>query len=207
MRKCDLSTCTVSDLAAINLKTVKFQLIKLLAEREDQITWMVRLGESNKVVLIKAFLDAARRDHEARCYRRLRSAQGVFVPKLLRAVCRPPWPQDDRRHALMLSWIGPLWRLDCRPLSAGELLAVRGDVLRMHALGVVHRDLWPRNLVRDGAGKVFVVDFDMARVAPMTPCVDGAFEEECALERDMLRGQIQSAESLEDQAGRAREAV
>ena len=45
VRKCDLSTCTVSDLAAINLKNVRFHLIKLLAEREDQITWMVRLGE------------------------------------------------------------------------------------------------------------------------------------------------------------------
>ena len=107
----------------------------------------------------------------------------------------------------MLSWIGPLWRLDCAALSASELLAVQDDVLRMHALGVVHRDLWSRNLVRDGAGKVFIVDFDMALVAPMTPCGDGAFEEECTLERETLREQIQSAESLEDQAGRAREAV
>ena len=96
----------------------------------------------------------------------------------------------------MLSWVGPLWRLDCRPLSAGELLAVRGDALRMHALGVVHRDLWPRNLVRDGAGRVFIVDFDRARVAPV-PCGEGAFEEECALEREGLREQIRSAESLE----------
>ena len=141
---------------------------------------MVRLGESNKVVLIKAFLDAADRDHEARCYRRLRSAQGVFVPTLLRETCRAPWPDDDRRHAFMLSWIGPLWRLDCRQLSAGELRAVRGDVLRMHALGVVHRDLWP-GPGGDGAS-------------------DGAFEEECALELDMLQEQVKSAEPLVDPA-------
>ena len=157
------------------------------------MTWMVRLGESNKVVLIKAFLDAADRDHEVQCYRTLSSAQGVFVPKLFREACRAPWPDDNRRHALMLSWIGPLWRLDCAALSASELLAVQDDVLRMHALGVVHRDLWPSNLVRDGAGKVFIVDFDQALAA--SQCSDGAFEEECALEREMLREQIHSADS------------
>ena len=78
----------------------------------------------------------------------------------------------------------------------------------MHALGVAHRDLGPRSLVRDGAGRVFIVGFDRARVAPRPPRGDGAFEEECALEREELREQIRGAEAAERQAGQAaREAV
>jgi hypothetical protein len=172
------------------------------------MTWMVMLGETRKVVLMKFFLDMAVRDHEVRCYRQLQSAQGVFVPELLKADCPVPLPDEDRRYALMLSWIGPIWRLDNRQLSASELLAVQEDMLRMHALGVVHRDLWPRNMVRDESGKAFIVDFDMALVAP-APSSDGAFEWECALEREMLLEQIQraEAESLERGVGQAAASV
>jgi serine/threonine protein kinase len=165
------------------------------------MTWMVTLGESRKVVLIKAFLNIVDRNHEVECYNKLKHVQGVFIPKLLKEDCRAPSLYDERKHALMLSWIGPLWSLDCRQLSASELLAVQDDVLRMHALGVVHRDLGPHNLVRDASGRVFIVDFDMALVRTM-PCGYKAFEEECALERELLQEQIQSAYALECQERR-----
>ena len=123
------------------------------------------------------------------------------MPNLLKGDCRAPSPHDERKHALMLSWIGPLWRLDGRQLSASELRAVLGDALAMHALGVVHRDLWPRNLVRDESGRVFILDFDMALVRKPPPCIDTNFEEECTLERDSLKEQIESAEALGCKAG------
>ncbi len=144
-------------------------------------------------------LRIADRDLEVLCYRKLKSAQGVFIPSLLNGDSRAPSLHDDREHALILSWIGPLWGLDW-PLSASELLAVQDDVLQMHALGVVHGDLWPRSLVRDRSGKVFIVDFDMALVAP-TPCDDRDFARECALERESLWEQIQTLQDDEAKPG------
>ena len=168
---------------------------------------MVKLGDSGKIVMIKAFRNIADRDHEVDCYRKLKTVQGSFVPILLHECCRPPYEHDERRHALMLSWIGPLWQLDFGPFSANELCAVRRDVLRMHALGVVHRDLAPRNLVRDGAGGVFIVDFDMAAV----DCEDFAarfgssfcsdFESECASDLESLEVLIRRAAKLSSSSG------
>lgn len=164
---------------------------------------MVSLGESGKVVLIKAFQDKADRDHEVQCYRRLRSLQGVFVPHLLKERCRPPSLHDERQHALILSWIGPLWGLPNPEFSVDELLGVRAGLSHMHALGVVHQDLWPRNLVRDGSGRVFLVDFGMAmlRSSASPPGASGLFEEECARETELLGEHVRRAKARQILAG------
>jgi hypothetical protein len=76
---------------------------KLLAERDDWITGIVRLGESNKVVLIQAFLSIADQDHQVQCYIRLDSAgvysRGLHTQPPLRGLPSPIAARRPRARA------------------------------------------------------------------------------------------------------------
>ena len=169
-----------------------YSLLKPLADREDRIVWMVQPEGSARAALVKAFRSAADRDREAAIYRRLRSLQGAGLPVLVAARCLPPLRCDERRHALMLSWVGPERRLDFSPLSRAELLGAKAVLRAVHGLGVAHGDVWPRNLVRGGrAGEVCVVDFGGARTrAEMGRAAFGA---ECRREMEAMDALIRAA--------------
>jgi hypothetical protein len=160
---------------------------------------MVEMESSGAIVLVKAFQNIADRDHEAAMYRRLRTLQGSSLPLMLSERCRAPLHNDRRKHALMLSWIGPPWHIDGAPMSSAELLCARAVAQRMHGLGVVHLDMWPRNLVRSGQpGVVCVVDLGMACVAG--PMGAEAFKGECRRELESLDAQVLAAKAREARA-------
>lgn len=176
-----------------------YHLLKPLEDKEDRITWMVEMEGSGAIALVKAFECVADRDHEAAMYRRLRALQGTSLPRMLAGRCRAPLRNDERKHALLVSWVGPPWRVDGAPLSSAELLCAKEAVRKMHRLGVVHMDMWPRNLVRTGEpGGVCIVDLGSARTAAsMGP---EAFEDYCQYEMDLLGEQVLKAEAREARA-------
>jgi hypothetical protein len=140
-----------------------FLLLRPLADQPDRVTWKVVLIKTRRVVVVKSFADPGDRDREAEIYQQLSSLQGRIIPRLLEPRCRAPMRGDTREHALMLSWVGPVSGGSDAPLSKSELLHAKELVAQIHALGVVHRDLWGRNLVRGREpGRLFVVDFGLA---------------------------------------------
>ncbi len=74
---------------------------------------------------------------------------------------------EGRRHYIAMQFVdgttlGALSRRDRRALVAHVRDASRA-VAAAHDLGIVHRDLKPENLMVDRAGRVFVMDFGLAR--------------------------------------------
>jgi hypothetical protein len=157
-------------------------LQRVLDDQSGRITCKALLPGGGFAV-VKAFDVRADRDREAEAYAALRELQEEgCVPRMLAADCPPLVRGDARRHAMMISWVGPpledghFWEL---PLAAH--LRAREIVARMHGLGVVHGDAHARNIVHSReTGEVAVVDFGAA----LTRAALGAaaFEEECALE-------------------------
>uniref|UniRef100_A0A7S0LV78 Protein kinase domain-containing protein n=1 Tax=Cryptomonas curvata TaxID=233186 RepID=A0A7S0LV78_9CRYP len=173
--------------------TRTYHLLKPLADKEDRISWMVETECLGPFALVKAFRNMADRDHEVAIYQQLRSLQGSGLPRLRAACCQAPLRHDERKHALMLSWIGPQWHSDFSPLTRAELLRARTVLEEIHRKGVVHRDMWPRNLVRSSqAGGVCIVDFGMALTKSMMG--KAAFDLECRKEMEAMDDLIQAAE-------------
>ena len=157
-------------------------LHRVLDDQPGRITCKALLPGGGFAV-VKAFEARADRDREVEAYAALRELQEEgCVPRMLAEDCPPLVRGDARRHAMMISWVGPpledghFWEL---PLAAH--LQAREIVARIHGLGVVHGDAFARNIVHNReTKKVSVVDFGAA----MTRALLGAaaFEEECALE-------------------------
>jgi serine/threonine protein kinase/Flp pilus assembly protein TadD len=73
-----------------------------------------------------------------------------------------PAPDTAAVAALSTQFSGPRNRQFYR--QAAELIAQAADALEYaHSLGIVHRDVKPANLLLDGAGKLYVSDFGLAR--------------------------------------------
>lgn len=74
--------------------------------------------------------------------------------------------ESEGRFYIVLQLIEGAPIHDCR-LSPREAAAAVRDAARAldhaHRLGVLHRDIKPANLMRDGSGRVYVMDFGLAR--------------------------------------------
>jgi tRNA A-37 threonylcarbamoyl transferase component Bud32 len=183
-------------------------LHRILEDQPGRITCKARLV-SGGFAVVKAFEERADRDREAAAYEALRELQEEgCVPRMLAADCAPlVRGGDSRRHAMMISWVGPpsedgySWKLPARALSRA-----REIVARMHALGVVHGDAYPRNIVHDWeTEEVFLVDFGAAQTRAELGAE--AFEEECAAEMRGMDERAADADALLRARMRALEAL
>jgi tetratricopeptide (TPR) repeat protein len=75
--------------------------------------------------------------------------QGVDATRAQASATTPAAPHDPARHRRIAGW----------GIQAAEALE------HAHSLGIVHRDVKPANLIVDGAGKLWVTDFGLARTA------------------------------------------
>ena len=178
-------------------------LHRVLEDQPGRITCKALLPGGGFAV-VKAFAARADRDRERQAYAALQELQEEgCVPRMLAADCPPLVRGDARRHAMMVSWVGPpledghFWEL---PLAAH--LRAREIVARMHGLGVVHGDPYARNIVHNReTGEVAVVDFGAALTRALLGAA--AFEEECALEMQGMDARAADA-AARLQARRAR---
>jgi serine/threonine protein kinase len=138
------------------------RLESVMQRHPDRITYMARAAEDGALVAVKCYACCEHRDSEASFYRTLASLQGAHIPRylgsgLLGDAC------TARRFALILSWVGDDLEGGEHPPPPSAWKQAREALLQMHALGVVHGDLEPRNVTYDqGSGRLFFCDFSHA---------------------------------------------
>jgi hypothetical protein len=90
---------------------------------------------------------------------------GSQTPATEGPAAKPPIADTVPAAALSTQHSGPRGREFYR--RAADLIAQAADALEhAHSLGIVHRDVKPGNLLLDGAGKLYVSDFGLARFGP-----------------------------------------
>lgn len=92
--------------------------------------------------------------------------RGLPVPKPLAASCERagPW----YRAGLLTEWIADTEtfadRIGNGTINAEQWRAIGAAIRRFHDAGAEHADLNTRNILLDGAGRVYLVDFDRGRL-------------------------------------------
>ena len=95
-----------------------------------------------------------RRVKEVRNYKILKSLQGKCIPKL---ICYGY--HTDGLHYLGISDLGGK-HAGYSNLTAEQGALIAETVKQVHALGIAHRSLYPRNAIIDKDGKPWLIDFD-----------------------------------------------
>ena len=113
--------------------------------------------------------------HEAAVYQRLQPIQGHYVPFHLGNLDlqRPYYYEGIAKlvHVMFLEYGGvPISRQRKIIDQSSALRQVESCMKAVHGLGVLHRDVMPRNILRNcESGEVMVIDFERARMGPARP--------------------------------------
>jgi hypothetical protein len=147
-----------------------FDCVRFLMDHPDRITLQARMAGDGRLVAIKAYNTEEARDAEAARYLRLQGLRAV--PRLVRERLELVWSEaeETRVHALVLAWVGAedeggerFGGARAAALPAPALVQVRKALVRMHRLGVAHRDVREDNLVWDASGRqAYVLDLSHA---------------------------------------------
>jgi len=110
--------------------------------------------------------------HEADVYKRLHPIQGRYVPACLGSLdlLQPYYFEGIAKlvHVMFLEYVGtPIYR-HCAVLDQQHVLwQVEQCMEAIHQLNVLHQDIMPRNILRNGeSGEVTVIDFERAKILP-----------------------------------------
>lgn len=113
--------------------------------------------------------------HEAAVYERLQTIQGRYVPAHLGSLDlqRPYYYEGIAKlvHVMFLGYGGTPIPRHWKGLNRQSALRqVEQCMKAIHGLGVLHRDVMPRNILWDcDSGEVTVIDFERARMGPDRP--------------------------------------
>ncbi|KAG2008179.1 protein kinase subdomain-containing protein PKL/ccin4 [Coprinopsis cinerea AmutBmut pab1-1] len=110
-------------------------------------------------LVIKIFGNPTTYANELLCYQRLKKLQGTGIPVLYAT------GSVGTRPCLVLSYEGQRLRQDPTEEDRATLQPV---IYYMHQLKIHHHDLHPRNVVRNGDGKLTLIDFGFSG-----PCTRG----------------------------------
>jgi hypothetical protein len=159
------------------------KIIRTMVDHEDRITWQGRMEDSKglcSLVAIKCYADRCTRDFEVACYDALSPLQGQCIPTLINRKLHSRC-DVERRHGLVLSWVGEADNGNYMTLPTRVLQRARELVESMHRLGVSHGDARPENMNYDfKTDKLFIYDFSHARIrlAPEDPAFDRACKDD-----------------------------
>lgn len=140
------------------------------------VLFQVRLQEYGYTVAAKATpaYFVHRLKWEAAVYKHLRPIQGSYVPVYLGNIdLEVPYLYDgiaELVHMMLLSFGGK--RISQHYRENRDLVSQQVDVSAqaLHNLGVLHRDLMPRNMLwNEEAEKVMIIDFDRAKIVEEQP--------------------------------------
>jgi eukaryotic-like serine/threonine-protein kinase len=161
----------MSRVAEMRVLAGRYRLVKLLGRGGFSEVWQAEDSLLGRAVAVKLFTaPAGQADLVARFHREARTVAGLRHPNVV--VVFDAGVDRDVPYVVMELLAGPSLDglLALRgPLPAGLALGyaeqAAAGLAAAHAVGVVHRDIKPGNLVLDSDGTVKVVDFGIASMA------------------------------------------
>lgn len=110
--------------------------------------------------------------HEADVYKRLHPIQGRYVPAYLGSLdlLQPYYFEGIAKlvHVMFLEYVGiPIYRHWAALDQQHVVRQVEQCMKAIHQLNVLHRDIMPRNILRNReSGEVTIIDFERAKILP-----------------------------------------